>query len=149
MVCGPWWRFVAMGTMMALPGAAWALEFRSLAEPAVMYDAPSKRASPLFVVARYTPVELIVTVEGWAKVRDPGGDIAWVEKRDLSEKRMLIVTASRGEVRRQPEDGAPLAFECEKDVVLELVDNAPPGWAKVRHRDGQTGYMRVSQVWGL
>ena len=26
---------------------------------------------------------------------------------------------------------------------------AAPGWAKVRHRDGVTGFVRATQVWGL
>jgi len=41
-------------------------------------------------------------------------------------------------------------------VLLELAEpatspvaTASPGWVKVRHRDGQTGFLRVSQVFGL
>jgi SH3-like domain-containing protein len=128
---------------------AWALEFRSVADAAILYDAPSRQARRLYVVARQTPVEVVVSVEGWSKVRDAAGDIAWIEKRQLSEQRMLIVTAARGEIRTQPEEKAALAFESDRDVVLELVEPGPPGWAKVRHRDGQTGFVRVNQVWGL
>lgn len=142
-------RIGAVAAALVLPAAAWALEFRSVAEPAVLYDAPSKQAKRLYAIARYTPVEVVVSVEGWVKVRDASGDIAWIERRQLSDKRMLIVSAAKGEVRRQAEEGAPLAFECDKDVVLELVEAAPPGWAKVKHRDGQTGFVRVTQVWGL
>ena len=36
-------------------------EFRSIAEPAVLYDAPSVRASKLYVVSRNLPVEVIST----------------------------------------------------------------------------------------
>ena len=38
----------------------------------VLYDAPSAKSRPLFVVNRGYPVEIIVTVEGWTKVRDSG-----------------------------------------------------------------------------
>ncbi len=31
----------------------------------------------------------------------------------------------------------------------DAFEPASPGWAKVRHRDGATGYMRSTQVWGL
>lgn len=142
-------RIGACAAALCLSAAAWALEFRSVAEPAILYDAPSKQAKPLYVIARYTPVEVVVSVEGWVKVRDASGDIAWIEKRQLSDKRMLIVSAPVGDVRRQPESGAPIAFECDKDVVLELLEAGPPGWAKVRHQDGQTGFVSVAQVWGL
>lgn len=144
-------RLAGLGLIAALLAApAWALEYRSVAEAgAVMYDAPSQKARPVFVVARGTPVEVVVSLEGWLKVRDAAGDIAWIEKRALADKRMLIVTARSAEVHGQADAGAPLVFEADKDVVLELIEAGPPGWARVRHRDGQSGFVRVNQVWGL
>jgi flagellar basal body rod protein FlgF len=32
--------------------------------------------------------------------------------------------------------------------VMEWLEPAMNGWVKVRHRDGQTGYVRTHQVWG-
>jgi SH3-like domain-containing protein len=139
----------AFAAALALPPAAWGFDFRSVSGAAPMYDAPSKRAKPLFVIARDTPVEVIVGVEGWSKVRDASGAIAWMEKHALSGKRTVIVSAARAEVRGKPDDNATPVFIAEKDVVLDLIETAPPGWAKVRHRDGQTGYVRVNKVWGL
>ncbi|MFA7270167.1 MAG: SH3 domain-containing protein [Sterolibacterium sp.] len=133
--------------LAALPAAA--LEYLSLAEASVMYDAPSLKATPLFVIARQTPVEVVVALEGWYKVRDSAGSLAWIEKRQLSEKRTLLATAARVQVRSQPEPNATPIFEAEKDVVLELIEPAAAGWAKVRHRDGQSGFIRTNQVWGL
>ncbi|HMM53590.1 MAG TPA: SH3 domain-containing protein [Candidatus Desulfobacillus sp.] len=136
--------------LLALATPAAALEFRSIAAPgAVMFDAPSQKAKPVFVMAPGTPVEVVVGLEGWAKVRDAAGDLAWVERKTLADKRMLIVTAARAEVRAQADDGAPLAFEAEKDVLLELIEPGPPGWARVRHRDGQSGFVRAGKIWGL
>ncbi len=135
-------------TFLAAP--AWALEFRSVAEAGtVMFDAPSQKAKPLFIIAPGTPVEVVVSLGEWTKVRDATGDLAWIERKSLADKRMLIVAAKSAEVRSQAEAGAPLVFEADKDVLLELVEPGPPGWAKVRHRDGQSGYVRTSQVWGL
>lgn len=129
---------------------AWAIDYRSINEKnVVMYDAPSQKAQPLYLIAEGTPVEVVVSLEGWTKVRDAAGDLAWVERKTLGDKRMLIITASSAEVRGQPDAGAPLVFAAEKNVLLELVEPGPPGWAKVRHRDGQTGYVRTNQVWGL
>lgn len=134
--------------LITLP--ALALDYRSMLEPAAMYDAPAQKATPLFVIARHTPVEVVVALDGWIKVRDAVGAMAWVEKRFLSDRRTLLVTAVRAQVRGAPEVNAALVFEAEKDVVLELADPVPvAGWAKVRHRDGQGGYVRVTQVWGM
>ncbi|RLJ67801.1 SH3 domain-containing protein [Sulfurisoma sediminicola] len=142
-------RFLAPLLALLLAGPALALDFHSVAEATVLYDAPSQKAKPLFAIARGTPLELVVTVEGWVKVRDQKGDLAWIEKRLLAEKRTVIVRADRAQVRAQADDKAPLVFDAEKDVVLDLVDSAAAGWAKVRHRDGQLGFVKAAQVWGL
>lgn len=134
--------------VLLLAGPALALDYRSVAEATALYDAPSQKAKPLFAIARGTPLELVVTVEGWVKVRDQKGDLAWIEKRLLAEKRTVIVRGDRAQVRAQADDKAPLVFDAEKDVVLDLVEPAA-GWAKVKHRDGQQGFVKAAQVWGL
>lgn len=138
-------------------GAAWAAEYRTTSAAAtILYDAPSARAKPLFLLSRDTPLEVIVSLEGWAKVRDVGGTIGWVEKRNLADKRSLVVRVPVVEVRAAPGESAPVVFRAELNVSLELAEpaaspiaTATPGWVKVRHRDGQTGFVRVAQVFGF
>ncbi|MDQ6916752.1 MAG: SH3 domain-containing protein [Pseudomonadota bacterium] len=141
-----------IASMLLATGAAGA-EFHSTAEATVLYDAPSVRAKPLFVLGREVPVEVIVAVEGWYKIRDVTGTVAWMEKKSVSGRRTVVVRTNAADVLANPETGAPLVFKAEQNVLLELADGSyatsTPGWAKVRHRDGQTGYVRISQVWGL
>ncbi|MBI1942144.1 MAG: hypothetical protein HYS35_00645 [Betaproteobacteria bacterium] len=126
-----------------------AADFRSVQEPAaVLYDAPSRAATPLFVVQRHYPLEVIVMLEAWIKVRDHAGALTWIEKKALGDKRMVLVTAPVLEARVRAEDGAPLAFSAAQNVVLELLEAAPAGWLRVRHTDGATGFARPAQVWG-
>lgn len=128
---------------------ACAIEFRSVDAVTVLYDAPSVRGKPLFVIRRHTPVEAVVSLEGWTKVRDAEGGLAWIERKHLSELRTVQVVADPAQVRSAADDGAPLAFEAEQGVALELLETVAGGWARVRHRDGQTGFVRGNQVWGL
>jgi len=145
-------RGLALALALAAAAAS-ATEFRSTAEAVVLYDAPSIKGRPLFVLGRDYPLEVIVDVEGWFKVRDAGGTVAWVERKALTERRTLVVRTPVAEIFAGPEPSAPVVFKAEQNVLLELVDPAPnppaPGWAKVRHRDGQTGFVRIGQVWGL
>jgi SH3-like domain-containing protein len=134
---------------LAVASPAHSLDYRTLAEAAPAYDAPSAKSKPLFVVLAGTPVEQVVSLDGWSKVRDSRGDLVWVEKKYLAEKRNVIVRAERAQVRAAAEDKAALVFEAERDVVLELLEAAPGGWVKVRHRDGQSGFLKAPQVWGL
>lgn len=131
------------------PLAAGAGDFRTVATATVLYDTPSQRGSKVFVIRRDTPVEVVVSLEGWSKVRDAEGGLAWIEKSKLGEKRSVIVTAGRAEIRERAEEGAPLAFEAEKNVSLEFLEMAPGGWIRVRHRDGLAGFVRANQVWGI
>ena len=74
----------------AIPAAA--VDFRSIGDnAAVLFDAPSLKAKKTAVISRGYPVEIVVAVEGWFKVRDAGGELAWVEAKSLSEKRTLMV----------------------------------------------------------
>lgn len=139
----------SVSVLLLFSGAAAALDYRSVGEPAVLYDAPSQKAKPLFAIAAGTPVEAIVTLDAWVKVRDMKGDLAWIERRQLADKRMLQVRGDGAQVRAGANDDAALAFEAEADVLLEFVEPGPAGWVKVRHRDGQQGYVKVGQVWGL
>jgi SH3-like domain-containing protein len=133
--------FVAFGANAA--------EFRSVQDnAAVLYDAPSRAATPLFVVSRNYPLEVIVNLEAWVKVRDHAGALTWIEKKSLGDKRMVIVTSPAVEVRQRAEDGAPLAFSAAQNVALELLEVAPNGWLRVRHADGATGFLRGASVWG-
>jgi len=135
--------------LLAVSFGSGAAEFRSVQEnAAVLYDAPSRAAKPLFVVQRHYPLEVIVNLEAWVKVRDQTGALTWIEKKSLGDKRMLLVTAASAEARARPEDGAPAVFAAAQNVALELVEVAPNGWLRVRHADGSSGFMRASQVWG-
>jgi SH3-like domain-containing protein len=141
----------------ALCGGAAATEFRSTADaPSVLYDAPSAKARPQFVFGRDVPVEVIVSVEGWTKVRDSAGTIGWFATKGLSDKRTLQVRVPVADVRAMAEDTAPIVFRAEQNVLLDLAEVAAtpagatvPGWVKVRHRDGQVGFVRVTQVFGF
>ena len=136
--------------MLAALLPAGAAEFRSVAEnAAVLYDAPSVKAKKLYVIGRNYPVEVVVVVENWTKIRDAGGVLTWIESKSLSEHRTLMVKVPLADIRQAAADNAPVAFQAEQSVLLDLVDLTGTGWARVSHRDGQSGYIKLTQVWGV
>lgn len=129
-------------------GAAAAADFRSVAEnAAVLYDAPSAKAKKLYVVSHGYPFEIVVVVEGWSKVRDANGELTWIESKHLADRRTVLVKAPLAQIREAADDGAVVVFQAQQNVLLELLEVAG-GWLRVRHRDGQTGFVRAAQVWG-
>jgi SH3-like domain-containing protein len=147
-------RVLALVLALLGAGPVAAAEFRSIAaDGVVLYDAPSARSKKVFVATRHYPVEVVVNIDGWMKVRDIAGDLFWVEKKALSEQRTVLVRGKAGdapvEVRERAEDQAPVAFRAQPGIALDLAEAGPAGWVRVRHRDGSTGFMRVAAVWGL
>jgi SH3-like domain-containing protein len=144
-------RPAALLAAIALAAApALAAEFRSLGErAAILYDAPSTRADRLFVASRLYPFEVLVKLDNWTKVRDANGEVAWIENKALGDRHTVLVTVPLADVRAAPSAQAPLAFEAYKHVLLEVAEAPVDGWLKVRHRDGQQGYVRVAHVWGI
>lgn len=129
---------------------AQALEFRAVgANPVIMYDAPSLKGGKLYIAPRGMPVEVVFTSGAWSKVRDMTGDLSWVESKDLITRRTLIVRVAGARIRAAADDSAALVFSADKFVLLEMAEPAAGGWVKVKHRDGQLGYVKANEVWGL
>jgi len=128
-----------------------AAEYRSVAQPAVLYDGPSRQARKLFAAPRGMPLEVISTLGPWVKVRDMAGDVVWIERNDLAERRS-VVTSAVVAVRQQPQESSAVVLHADRGVLLELADpaatEAPGGWLRVRHRDGGGGWVRTTEVWG-
>lgn len=130
-------------------GAAHAVEYVSVSgDKAILYDAPSVKAKKLFVVNRYMPFELIVALDDWVKVRDRSGGLYWVEKRVLSNKRYVFSLLPLVDVRAAPDSAAARLFQVRQEIALERLESTGTGWIKVRHQDGNVGYVRNTEVWG-
>ena len=137
--------------LMWVPLTASALDFRSVAVPkAILYDAPSTSSKKVLLLSQSYPVEVVGNLGGGLKGRDAQGSMNWVEAKQLSTKRSVMVTKNLTEMRVRPDVAADLVATLEKDVVLELMEaKANNGWLKVKHRDGVTGYVLVSSTWGF
>jgi len=145
-----WRRMLLALSLVGSTATALAIDYRSVDAPAaILYDAPSQKGKKLYLIKAQTPVEVVVRLEGWFKIRDAEGTLAWIEARQLAERRTLVVTAARAELRQSDKPEAPVVAELDKWVAVDFIEAAAPGWAKVKHRDGTSGYVRSTQVWGL
>ncbi len=129
--------------------AVQATEYISVKEShAILYDAPSVKAKKLFVVNRYMPLEQVVVLDSWVKVRDKSGGLYWVEKKALSSTRYVFALSPIVDVLDKPEEGANKVFQVRQQIALQLLESTGAGWLKVKHLDGEIGYVRSTEVWG-
>jgi SH3-like domain-containing protein len=61
----------------------------------------------------------------------------------------VMIKVPVAQVRQTADDQAPVVFQAQRDVILDLVDTERPGWLHVRHADGASGYIKPAQVWGV
>ena len=134
----------------AWANSALAVEYKNIgASPVIMYDAPSTRGQKLFIAPRGMPVEVVINYGAWSKVRDFAGDLSWIESKQLADRKNIVVRNINAKIRQNADDSADVVFSADKGVLLELVDTVIPGWVKVKHADGATGFVKLSDVWGV
>ena len=126
-------------------------EFRSVSvSKTILYEAPSATTKRIYLVSEGYPLEVIVNLGDWLKVRDPYGTLSWVESKNLQSKRTVIVKVDKANIFKEPELKSALLANIEKDVVIELSDPLiASGWIKVRYQQDLDGYIQASQVWGI
>ena len=143
-------RWVAGAVLLLATAASHAVDFKTVgAAPVILYDAPSAKGGKLYVAPRGMPLEVVLSYGEWVKVRDASGEMAWTEAKGLSAKRNVVARAANLKVRASPDDTASAILLVDKGVLLEMSEQASSGWVKVRHKDGQSGYVKTSEVWGL
>ena len=125
-------------------------EYRSVAvTKAIGYDAPSSEATKVLIYSKDYPLEVIVTLGDWLKLRDQQGGLVWLENKNLSQKRFVFVL-ERTDINLADTVSTALVAMVEKGVSLELVSaNLKNGMVKVKHRDGLSGYVQAGKLWGI
>ena len=92
------------------------------------------------------PVEIIREYCIWRQVRDPDGEIGWLNKSLLSGDRTAIVTGGQRSLYVAPDLQSRVAFRIDSGTVVRIMvcDGL---WCRVS-KDGQSGYVLRAQVWG-
>lgn len=142
-------RLFIVGLLLALAYPASALEYRSTARATILYDAPSTLAGKVAIAGSRLPLEVIVELQNWVKVRDHSGRLTWVEKSVLNGTRSIMIKIESSAIRQRPRPDANIVFRAARGVLLESIGEPDGfGWLPVKHVDGRTGWLPAHEAWG-
>ena len=96
---------------------------------------------------RNLPVEVVAEFEHWRRIRDWQGTEGWVHQSMLSARRYVMVAATMGELRRQPERAGEVVARAETGVLAQLIE-CRDIWCRV-DAAGHRGWVERKALWGV
>lgn len=98
------------------------------------------------------PLKILQRTKTWIKVQDFEKDTGWIHNSLLHYKPHVIVKANRSKkkkvnIRKGPSTKQTIVGEAFYGVVFETLDQKP-GWIKVKHQTGLTGWVSKPLLWG-
>ncbi len=121
------------------------------ADQAFLHEAPSDSTKKSFIVTRGYPLEVIVSLKEWKKVKDHEGLINWIKTSDLSSKRTVLNLKGDNTIYLEPSSESLMLAKVNENVTLELLDAKKiDDWVKVYSKVGEIeGYIKATDLWGI
>lgn len=116
-------------------------------EKANVRSGPGTSNEILWSVGKYYPVDIINKSGNWCQIRDFEGDTGWIYRSLLKKIPAVIVKGDRVNVREGPGTSFKVLFQAEKGVSFKLLKRKKK-WLKVKHADGDVGWIHTGLVWG-
>jgi len=121
------------------------------AKQAVLFEGPSNTTEKMFIVTEGYPLEVLVSLKDWKKVKDHNGKISWIESKYTHHERTVLILKDNAVIFNQANDKSHKLANVDKFVVLKLNSSMLFGsWAQVKTQiEGLIGFINSKEVWGL
>ncbi len=97
-------------------------------------------------VEKYHPIIILKKQGEWYQFEDFEKDRAWVHESLLSKEKSVITIKNDCNVRSGPGINNTIVFKVSRGVPFKIIDKKD-SWYKVRHADGDQGWIHESLVW--
>lgn len=138
-----------VGFLLGTSGAS-AAHYASLRSDQVnMREGPTYAHPILWVYRRrFYPVEVLTIYDTWRRVRDPEGQIGWMNASMLSDSRtVLVVAGPRAALRAYAQPRSRIVAYAAKGVVGRL-KACEPSACRIS-AGGVDGWIDKNQIWGV
>ena len=145
------YNFVIFFPLIAISFFAQADFISVKAKQAVLFEGPSNTTEKMFIVTEGYPLEVLVSLKDWKKVKDHNGKISWIESKFTHIERTVLILKDDTVIFNQANAKSHKLANVDKFVVLKL--NSPMlvgNWAEVKTQiEGLIGFINSKEVWGL
>jgi SH3-like domain-containing protein len=107
---------------------------------------PGTNHDILWSVGKYYPFDVLKKSGRWYRLRDFEGDVGWMHGSLLRQIPAVIVKARLVNVREKPGTKFRILLRAERGVCFKRLGQKGK-WLKVRHADGEVGWIHKSLVW--
>ncbi len=97
---------------------------------------------------RDLPVQVVAETEDWRRVCDPDGQIAWVHRRTVAERRTVLLQRGQDLLLRKRPDPAAAASATLVSHALADLELCQAGWCRLRVGHAG-GWAPANLLWGV
>lgn len=106
-----------------------------------------KNAFEILKIPRYYPLSVQEQGQYYVKVRDYQGQTGWILAEQIGPQKGVVVEVATVNVRQGPGARYPILFKAFQGVTFKVLAEQK-GWLKVRHENGEIGWVLKSLTWG-
>lgn len=107
---------------------------------------PGTKHEQLWQVEQYHPLLVLEKQGEWYRIKDYEGDQAYIHESLVSKIRSVITVKNQCNIRSKPGKKSQVLFTAEKGVPFKVLERKG-NWIKVKHADGDTGWIYKTLVW--
>lgn len=109
---------------------------------------PGRSHEVLWQAEKYTPVKVLDRDQSgsWCYFADYEGTRAWLHENLLQKMDTVITKTGLCNIRSGPGTDHELVFQAQEGVPFKVLDREG-AWIRVRHADGDTGWIHKKLVW--
>ena len=95
------------------------------------------------------PLQVVAETQDWRRVCDPDGQVSWVHRRTVAERRTVMRTDTHDlALRRSPDEASPATASLVGRALADLKVCRPGGWCQIVAGHA-AGWVRAEEVWGV
>ena len=117
----------------------------------ILYQGPSDTTSKEFIVTESYPLQVLVKLKDWVKVKDHVGRMSWVKVQDTSIERTIMTLKPNVIVFYKASFSSVKLADVGQNVALKLLSTVQTdGWIEVKTlTQNIEGFIRAQDVWGI